>query len=341
MKNTQQEIASWVTKLIELELDCPSEAYELFIKEKNYALQAFQEGIKIYDLQTTIIKMFLETLHLTEALSFIDGSNEFGRKIEKSSFYIILDTVFSNIYREPTWKEVAKELINLTRNDKHYCFMTLGLEVDLELYGSLEEYKNALKKVDSILEKPPAFSFDSRYDTDSIAFKACIAAAFKKDFETAGKYMQIMLKANPKKMISLKFEIQNNEELEDFKKSSFFKQTKSLEPKEKFLQSAYENAEDEPYKVFNDLEKKKKTAKDLADLVSVQHYCIALICSDLEEHGESNIEEYGKGKVSPKEFKKIKKDLELELKDLMKEAKVKQTIFWQFKNFKNFKDVPF
>jgi len=40
-------------------------------------------------------------------------------------------------------------------------------------------------------------------------------------------------------------------------------------------------------------------------------------------------------------FKQIRKDLEVELKNLMKESKVKQTLFWQTKNFKSFKDIPF
>ena len=219
--------------------------------------------------------------------------------------------------------------------------MSLGLEIDFDLYGSPEEYTAALKEIDAILEKPPAFSFDSRYDSDIIAFKACVAAGIRHDFEIAGKYMQVMIKSNPKSMVKLNFEIKNNEKLEDFKKSIFFKQVKPLQPKDKFLQSAYDNSEDEPYKVFQNLEKKKQDASDLADLISVQHYCISLICSDLDEHGESNIEEYGKGKISPKEFKKIKKDLELELKDLMKKEKIKQTLFWQYKNFKSFKEIPF
>lgn len=341
MNHKAHEIASWITKLSELEVDRPDDACDLLIKEKDYALQAFRDGIRTYDLEPLIIRILLETGHSKEALSFIEGNDEFNRSITKNSFFSVLESVFSSIYTEPSWNEIARDLIDITRRDKHWSYMTLGLEVDLALYGNQEEYTLALEKIDSILKQPPALSFDSRYDADIVAFKACVAAASRQDFENAGKYMQIMLKANPTTMTKLNAELKSNERIQDFKKSHFFKQTAPLQPKEKFLQSAYDNAEDEPFKVYQTLEKKRDTANDLADLVSVQHYCISLICSDLEEHGEGNLEEYGKGKVSIKEFKQLKKDLENELKDLMKELKLKETIFWKFKNFKSFKDIPF
>ena len=67
MNNTDQQIIDWINKLSELEQDCPREAYEMLNQGKDYALQAFKQGIKTYDLETLLIRIYLETSHFTEA----------------------------------------------------------------------------------------------------------------------------------------------------------------------------------------------------------------------------------------------------------------------------------
>ncbi|MEN0060393.1 MAG: hypothetical protein AAGB31_16250 [Bdellovibrio sp.] len=342
-KKFNPQISAWIEKFSELEQESPRKAYEHFTKEHATAKQAFTEGIdtQVYDLENTLIRVLLETDHFTEAASFLTGQNEFQHKTLPSTFQQILEEVFYNVYQFEEWRETALGMINLAKKDSEMKHMTGYMEIDYDLYGDATAFKKALQKIDTVIAQTDVLHFERHGKPVHLAMKACIAAAIREDYKAAGLYLEKMISLDPAYISELKKTIQDDERLEDFQQSAVFKQAQQALPSEKHLAAAYEQALNEPYQTYQKLEKKKKDTKDTADLLSVQHYCIALICSDLEEHGEDNMEDYGKGKISVKEFKSIKKDLESQLKATMTKTKIKQTNFWKFKGFKSFKDIPF
>jgi hypothetical protein len=63
--------------------------------------------------------------------------------------------------------------------------------------------------------------------------------------------------------------------------------------------------------------------------LAVQEYCLNLICTDLAEHGDTNLYMYAGGKMLVSDFEKLHNDVLKKLLDLLKKNDVKNTLVWQ------------
>jgi hypothetical protein len=104
-------------------------------------------------------------------------------------------------------------------------------------------------------------------------------------------------------------------------------------PSDEALLSAYKSASSDPYRVYERLEKHRANTKDLLDLLGVQVYCIDTICSDLDEHGTANMDEYGGRKKSVADFFKLKERLHSDLAQERKRSGRSDVPFWKYKGW--------
>ncbi len=73
-------------------------------------------------------------------------------------------------------------------------------------------------------------------------------------------------------------------------------------PEEPLLAAAWKSAADDPFRTWKRLEARKGELSDTVGRLAVQLFCLSRICSDLDEHGEDNLWEYGGGDITPAEF---------------------------------------
>jgi hypothetical protein len=87
-------------------------------------------------------------------------------------------------------------------------------------------------------------------------------------------------------------------------------------------------ADDDPYRIYLELEKSKAQVSNVHDLLAVQEMCLDLICSDLAEHGNKHLQFYANGKIPENKFIEMHKEITDQLISLLKNTKIRETRVW-------------
>ena len=333
---------AWVSQLAELAKTDPEEGLsELNLKMDNVTVALELGNVNQNDwLFRVIVNLYILNSEFENALKFIDKyAHQVGAgKLMETQ--IGFQTVFDELIRQEDWRDVCEKIYELAKSNTELEQLVPTMAIDLELTGPQDSYENVMKDMAKELGKIKKETNEiSKWKIESYCKRAIVASLTKGDFERTQLFLELFSSGNPQACsIYLSDYLKWNENFKKFKKSKFAKDVGSQLPKDKLLASAYVQALEEPFKTYQKLEKHNDKIEDKMDRLAVQHFCISLICSDLSEHGEDNIGDYGNGKMSLQDFKLLEKKLKDELKPMIKKDKPS---FWAYKGFKTFKDIPF
>ncbi|MBI2270463.1 MAG: hypothetical protein HYU69_08930 [Bacteroidetes bacterium] len=339
---TTEELRKWIRDLEDAEQSYPEDGLVLLenTEAPKYINQIRNLGGELVTyLNIYIPRIYFWTENFEKAIKFAEDASKIG-KVKLSPAYILsnpIEYVFSIAIDQPDdYAEVLTGLIKLANDDPKLKDLANKMEAQFSLKNkSGPDYS----KIDKMIADCKTINSSESGRVATEVMSALIHCVENKDFEKAGFYLSTIFRIDRVTMTVMHSFLNTDPRFVEFKKTKFFKDALPEMPVEKHLAQAYVTAMDEPYETYKKLEKNKEKTKDKTDLLAVQHFCIALICSDLGEHGDDNMDEYGGGKISIKGFKDLKKKLEDDLKKQMAKSKIKHPPFWKYKKFKSFKDV--
>lgn len=88
------------------------------------------------------------------------------------------------------------------------------------------------------------------------------------------------------------------------------------------------DVEGDPYLIYQEIEAVKDEIPDKHEYLAVQEHALHTICSDLAEHGDTNLYFYAKGKIPKATFDQLYKKVFGLLIEELKKSKATKTEVW-------------